>query len=234
MNGIFITGTDTGVGKTTIAAALARALYKKSVDVGVMKPFATSECRFSVNYKSKDTAILAGASKVNDADEEINPFFYTVPSAPFLASRFLNAPEVNIYTASRLFGRLSVKHEFMIVEGIGGILVPLTKNQKVADFAKLLNIPIIIVASSNIGTLNHTLLTTKACAMYNLDVTGIIINKMPTKPDPVQGILRQTIEETSGIEVLCEMPFVDKDSIDYHSSIIEKKMNIEDLLKPSR
>jgi dethiobiotin synthetase len=234
MNGLFITGTDTGIGKTTIAAALTRALYNKGIDVGVMKPFATSECNFSANYRSKDVAILAEAAKVNDADEEINPFFYTFPSAPFLASRFLNAPEVNIYTAWRSFQSLSVKHEFMIVEGIGGILVPLTKDEKVADFAKLLNIPTIIVSSYNIGTINHTLLTTTACSMYNLDVIGIVINKVPDKSDIKPSILRKTIEETSGVQVLCEMPFVDKDSIDYNSTLIEKKMNIEDLLTRSR
>jgi dethiobiotin synthetase len=234
MNGIFITGTDTGVGKTTIAAALARALYKKGIDVGVMKPFATSERRFSANYRSQDVAILAEAAKVKEADEEINPFFYTIPSAPFLASKFLNAPEVNIYTASRFFQRLSGKHEFMIVEGIGGILVPLTKNDKVVDFAKLLNIPVVIVSNSNIGTINHTLLTTTACAMYNLDVIGIVINKVPPKPDSIQRVLKQTIEDTTGIRVLCSMPFVDNDTMDYHSALIEQKMNIEELLKLSR
>lgn len=234
MNGVFITGTDTGVGKTTIAAALARVLYKKGIDVGVMKPFATSDCRFSANYRSKDVAILAEAANVNEPDEEINPFFYTVPSAPFLASKFLNAPEVNIDTASRFFQRLSVKHEFMIVEGIGGILVPLTKNEKVADFAKLLNIPVIIVSSSNVGTINHTLLTTAACTMYNLDVIGIVINELSPKLDSGQGLLKRTIEETSGIRVLCNMPFVDNDTIDYHSALIDQRMNIEGLLKLSR
>jgi dethiobiotin synthetase len=99
MKGIFITGTDTGVGKTTIAAALASFIRRSGMDIGVMKPFASAEKKFSRRYRSEDSALLARAAQVKDTDEEINPFFYAVPSAPFIAAKMESKAKLCISTA---------------------------------------------------------------------------------------------------------------------------------------
>jgi dethiobiotin synthetase len=123
MRGIFVTGTDTGIGKTIIAAGLAWALRKKGVDVGVMKPFATANKVFSKKYRSQDTSLLARASVVNDDDYEINPFFYPIAASPLTATELKYGPPVNSRSALQKLKNLGKKHQFMIVEGIGGIKI---------------------------------------------------------------------------------------------------------------
>ena len=116
MKGIFITGTDTEIGKTTIARSLALISRNSGCDVGVMKPFATGKRVYSTKYKSKDSALLAKAAQVKDLDEEINPFFYSVPTAPFIASKIQSKKEPSVEDALRIYQKLAAKHDFMIVE----------------------------------------------------------------------------------------------------------------------
>lgn len=207
MKGIFLTGTDTDIGKTTIAVSLASLLKRKGRDVGVMKPFAAGDRVFSSKYKSKDSALLARAAKVKDPDEEINPFFYSFPTAPFTAAKMQSEKEPSIEDAIRIYRKLAAKHDFMIVEGIGGIMVPLTKKQYVAHLAKLLDLPIMIVAGCKTGTINHTLLTVKACDDFGLDVLGIIINGVPVKASLLKSQTIETISELSKVRILSVIPF---------------------------
>jgi dethiobiotin synthetase len=210
MKGIFLTGTDTDIGKTTIATSMASLLRKKGVDVGVMKPFATGDRVYSSKYKSKDSALLARAAQVKDPDEEINPFFYSIPTAPFTAAKMQAEKEPIVEDAVRIYRQLAAKHDFMIVEGIGGIMVPLTKKQYVAHFAKLLDLPIMIVAGCKLGTINHTLLTVKVCDDFGLNVLGIIINGLPVKASLLKRQTIETISELSKLKILCVVPFAKK------------------------
>jgi dethiobiotin synthetase len=207
MKGIFLTGTDTNIGKTTIATSMASLLRKKGVDVGVMKPFATGDRVYSSKYKSKDSALLARAAQVKDPDEEINPFFYSIPTAPFTAAKMQSEKEPIVEDAVRIYRQLAAKHDFMIVEGIGGIMVPLTKKQYVAHFAKLLDLPIMIVAGCKLGTINHTLLTVKVCDDFGLNVLGIIINGLPVKASLLKRQTIETISELSKLRILSVIPF---------------------------
>jgi dethiobiotin synthetase len=207
MKGIFLTGTDTNIGKTTIATSMASLLRKKGVDVGVMKPFATGDSVYSSKYKSKDSALLARAAQVKDPDEEINPFFYPIPTAPFTAAKIQSEKEPIVEDAVRIYRQLAAKHDFMIVEGIGGIMVPLTKKQYVAHFAKLLDLPIMIVAGCKLGTINHTLLTVKVCDDFGLNVLGIIINGLPVKASLLKRQTIETISELSKLRILSVIPF---------------------------
>jgi dethiobiotin synthetase len=134
MHGIFVTGTSTGVGKTLVAAGLAWALRKQKIDVGVMKPFATANRVFSKRYRSQDTALLARASAVNDHDYDLNPFFYSIAASPLSATELKYGPPVDTEKALQKLKKLGRKHQFMIVEGIGGILVPLTENEFATDY----------------------------------------------------------------------------------------------------
>jgi dethiobiotin synthetase len=210
MKGIFLTGTDTDIGKTTIATSMASLLRKKGVDVGVMKPFATGDRVYSSKYKSKDSALLARAAQVKDPDEEINPFFYSIPTAPFTAAKMQAEKEPIVEDAVRIYRQLAAKHDFMIVEGIGGIMVPLTKKQYVAHFAKLLDLPIMIVAGCKLGTINHTLLTVKVCDDFGLNVLGIIINGLPVKASLLKRQTIETISELSKLKILSVVPFAKK------------------------
>lgn len=230
MKGIFITGTDTGIGKTTVAAGLASAMCRKGIDIGVMKPFATAEKIFSYKYKSEDSALLARAAKIKDPDEEINPFFYSIPTAPFVAAKITKEKAVNLSAAKSIYYRLASKHDFMIVEGIGGIMVPLTKKESVADFVRLLNLSTIIVASSRIGTINHVLLTVKACRDYGLNILGIIINNMPREPSIVEKKIVEIIQEVSSVAVLCVIPFSNVMDIINVGFTIEKNVDIDKIL----
>jgi dethiobiotin synthetase len=230
MHGIFITGTNTGVGKTIVAAGLAWALRKRRIDVGVMKPFASANRVFSRKYRSQDTAILAEASRVNDPDSELNPFFYSIACSPLVASELKHEPPVSIERAMEALQNLGRKHDFLIAEGIGGIMVPLTENESVAGFAKRTELPLLIVSTSKLGTLNHTLLTIMACREFGLSIRGIILNKMSKKPNIVEQKTVEVIESLTDIEVLAVLPLSKSVRYGVIGRMLEKQIDLDKLL----
>ncbi len=201
-----IIGTDTGVGKTTISAALARSLRSKGVNVGVMKPFAASKRKYSIKYRSEDTAILAEAAGVSESDIEINPFFYTLPAAPYVAACITGEPAITIPTALNSIEKVRAKHDVLIVEGIGGLMVPLTEKETFADFAKAVNAPMILVARCKIGALNHIILTIHVSRSYGLRIAGVVLNIFPTRPSIINRHIMNTVTRSTGVEVLCIIP----------------------------
>jgi dethiobiotin synthetase len=206
MRGILIIGTDTGVGKTFIAAALARVFHSRGIDVGVMKPFAAARRTFSRRYRSEDTAILARAAHSTDSDTEINSYFYTVPAAPYVASAITQEKKVSVPAVLDACQHLAAKHDIMIVEGIGGLMVPLTESETFADFAKILNMPTIVVARCSVGTFNHTLLTLSVSKTYDLDVMGLVMNGYPRRQRAENKQLIIAVKRLAGVEVLCVVP----------------------------
>src|SRR5437899_3123445 len=208
MQGLVITGTDTGVGKTVIAAGLAHVLRARGINVGIMKPFAAAKGIFSRKYRSEDTAILAKAAHAIDKDREMNPFFYSVPAAPYVASAVTKQTKVSIPIVLEAFHTIASRHDIVIVEGIGGIMVPLTETETFADFIKVLNIPTIIVARCSLGTLNHILLTVKASKAYGLDVMGLVMNGYPQKETAVDKQLVTAVGNLTNLDVLCVIPKV--------------------------
>ena len=230
MRGLFITGTSTGVGKTTVAAGIAWALRKRRVNVGVMKPFATANKVFSKKYKSQDTALLADASDVRDPDNELNPYFYSLAASPLVASQLKRKPPPNIEYALHVLQNLAKKHDFMIVEGIGGVMVPLTAKESIADFAARTDLPVVIVSTPTLGTLNHSLLTAMACKTFHINVLGIIINKMPKKPSIVEQKTPEVIERLAGIKVLGKVSYSKGVIPARIGSALEKIMDLDNLL----
>lgn len=230
MRGIFITGTSTGVGKTAVAAGLSWALKKRKIDVGVMKPFATANRVFSRKYRSQDTAILAKASGVNDPDYNLNPFFYSLAASPLVASELKHGAPVDIKKAVHELKKLGRKHHFLIVEGIGGIMVPLTEHESVAGFAKRIDLPVVIVSTAKLGTLNHTLLTVLVCKKFGLEIMGIILNKMSKKPDIVEQKTAEVLERLTRIKVLAVIPF--SKGVNYASigKVLEHDLDLDKLL----
>jgi dethiobiotin synthetase len=230
MRGLFITATGTGVGKTTVAAGLVWVLRRRKVSVGVMKPFATANRKFSKKYRSQDTATLAKAAGVEDPDSELNPFFYSMAASPFLASQMKREPPTSIEKAVQTLRNLAKKHDVMIVEGIGGIMVPLTENESVADFAKRAGLPAIIVTTPVIGTLNNTLLTVMACKEFGIDIRGIIVNKMPKRPGIAEQKAPEMIEQLTGIKILGILPFSKTVNHNAVGKMLEKAVDLDSLL----
>jgi len=230
MRGIFITGTSTGVGKTLVAAGLAWALRRRKIHVGIMKPFATANRVFSTKYRSQDTAILAKASGVSDPDCVLNPFFYPIAASPLVASELNKGAAVNIKKAMHSLKDLGKKHDFLIVEGIGGIMVPLSKYEYFAGFAKRVDMPVIIVATTKLGTLNHTILTVMACEKFGLKITGIILNKMSKKPNTVEQKTAEVIERLTRLKVLAVIPFSQEANYAVIGKVLEHDLDLDKLL----
>jgi dethiobiotin synthetase len=230
MHGIFITGTNTAVGKTAVAAGLAWALRKRKIDVGVMKPFAAANKVFSKKYRSQDTAILAKASGVNDPDCNLNPFFYSIAASPLVASELKHGMPVNVKRAVYELKKLGRKHDFLIAEGIGGIMVPLTENESVAGFVKQVHLPAVIVSTAKLGTLNHTLLTVMACKKFGIKIIGIILNKTSKKPDIVEQKTAEVIERLTHIKVLAAIPSSQGANYAAIGKMLEQDLDLDKLL----
>jgi dethiobiotin synthetase len=208
--GFFVAGTDTCVGKTTIAAAIALSLKKKGINVGIMKPFATASRKYSSNFNSEDVSKLTLAAEISEKQEAINPYFSSLPTAPYTASLLKKSNRVDFSGAVRCYSALASIHDIMVVEGLGGIMVPLTRKKNLADFAAATNLPIVIVARFGLGMINHTLLTLAACYDYNLNVEGIILNDLSGWEGPIKKkTIVKTIEKVSGVRVLAVVPFIE-------------------------
>lgn len=230
MRGVFITGTDTGVGKTMIASGLAWALKQRQIDVGVMKPFATANHEFSKTYKSRDTFILAKAAQTSEPDNDLNPFFYRKAASPLMASEIMGKQAPSLDEALAAFRKIASRHKFVIVEGIGGIMVPVAEKRVIGDFAKMMALPVLIVSSPLLGTLNHTLLTVMACRSLGLDIAGIIINKMPVKPSIVEEKTPRMIQEITSVRVLAVIGYSKNLNYSRTGKALAKLINLDSLL----
>ena len=173
--GIFVTGTDTGVGKTVVAAGIAAGLKARGIDVGVMKPIATGGM--------EDAVFLKRAISTDDLLNLINPICFKTAMAPMVAAR-LERKRIDIEKIKDAYGELCRRHEFLVVEGIGGAMVPIKKDYLVVDLIKDLDLAALIVARPNLGTINHTLLTVEALKSRGIEIAGIIVNKgLPAAKD---------------------------------------------------
>lgn len=172
---LFITGTDTGVGKTFFTAELARRLVATGRDVGVCKPFASGCDLVDGRLVSPDAELLKSAAGVKDNLHAITPVTYKAPLAPNWAARIEDKP-VDLAAASAAIERLREKHDILLLEGIGGIMVPLTDEVTCLDYFADFKPPTLVVARTGLGTLNHTLLTLRALKSMNYDIVGVVLN----------------------------------------------------------
>ena len=165
--GLFITGTDTGVGKTLVAAGIARLLKSWKINVGVMKPVATGDRR--------DAALLIKASGIDETLETVNPLFFKAPLAPTISAS-LERREMDLDAVYRAYWYLQKKYDVMVVEGIGGVKVPLGESTYVADLIQALRLPALVVSRATLGTINHSLLTLDALEKKKVDIIGVLLN----------------------------------------------------------
>ncbi|MDP6857500.1 MAG: dethiobiotin synthase [Candidatus Nitrosopelagicus sp.] len=223
MTSLFITGTDTDVGKTCITASIVSYLSKMNVNVGVMKPF-TSGYKATSDSISDDVKILIKYSGVNDPIDLVNQYFFEIPTSPYDACKQLNL-EIDISRVIDSYKQLSSIHDVVIVEGIGGIMTPISKNYFVSDLISDLQMNAIIVTGSKIGTVNHLMLTYQHLKEKNLPLNGFIINQ--NVPDGYESSnLKQQITDLTGQTVYGTIPYYKSFNIE---SYVEDFSNFVDI-----
>ena len=196
--GWFVTGTDTGVGKTLVACMITQALVRRGYDVGVMKPVSAGG--------REDAEDLIRASGAADDLDLVNPVALPKPLSPNLAAE---RSSTSIDTERILGGykELTQNHELMIVEGAGGLLVPLSDDCLIADLAQQIGLPLIIVARTSLGTINHTLLTIEAARSRQLGITGVIYSQVTSAGGSLaESCSPGIISRISGVSVLGTIP----------------------------
>jgi dethiobiotin synthetase len=205
---LLVTGTDTGVGKTFVAGGIAAALARRGIDVGVMKPFATGAIRVGGRLVSEDARFLRGAAGVDDPLDLINPSCLRPPLAPAMAARVANQP-IDLNRVWAAWRTLTARHSTMVVEGVGGLLVPLVTGLTVADLARRWTLPLVIVTRPSLGTINHTKLTVLAARSHGLRILGLVINSaVRTRRGLAERLNPAALEAETGVPLLAEIPFL--------------------------
>lgn len=179
----FVTGTDTGVGKTRVSCALLRAFAARGLRAAGMKPVAAGcEAPTGCGMVCDDVARLRAAGNVEAPAEWVNPYAFLPPVAPHLAAA-QSGVEIDLDTLAAAFSRLGALADVVIVEGVGGWRVPLNPREDTADLARRLGLPVILVVGMRLGCLNHALLTAQSVAACGLPLAGWIANRIdPTMP----------------------------------------------------
>ena len=227
MKPLFVTATDTDIGKTYVCAGLAYALKKSGIDVGIMKPFACG-VKQKIGFSSNDLTILTNAAMVDDAEDIINPFFFPIPASPYTAAKNLGV-KIDVEHVMECFRKLDVIHDIVLVEGIGGIMTPILKDYAIIDLIKDLMANTIIVTSSKIGTVNHTVLTCNMCKNMNIPIKGLIINNFDSTGYPIPELERD-LSALTDLPVLCSLPHMKKFNLSNYSALIQEKMDISALV----
>jgi dethiobiotin synthetase len=187
--GFFVTGTDTGVGKTLVACALLHAFAARGFTALGMKPVATGAERGADGLVSDDVERLAAASKVSAPRGEINPYCFAPPIAPHIAAQQTGV-RIELARIERAFRALAARAQVVVVEGIGGFRVPLGDGTDTAQLAVRLGLPVVLVVGVRLGCLNHALLTSDAIASHGLKLAGWVANHI----DPQMAAASQNIE----------------------------------------
>jgi len=222
LRGVFVTGTGTEVGKTVVAAVIARTLARAGQTVAVFKPAVTGLDDLSADgpetskywtFQARrregepDHALLRRATGSGQADEEIAPYRYGPPASPHLAAA-LAGEEVDPERLRAAALAAAADADALVCEGVGGLLVPLRDDYLVRDLAADLGLPVAIAASPGLGTINHTLLTIEAARAAGLGVAAVVLTPWPEAPGVIEESNRETIAALGEVEVLT-LPRID-------------------------
>ncbi|WP_353683684.1 dethiobiotin synthase [Thermodesulfovibrio sp. 3907-1M] len=236
--GYFITGTDTGVGKTIVTAAILRSFIKKGLKVGAMKVVETGCLNKDGILLPSDGMLLRDMAEMNDSVDLITPVKMENPLSPLVASRLENI-EVDIDRIFKSFETLKKKYDYLVIEGVGGLMVPLIKEEKrktnfyfVRDLIKDMELPVIIVTRPSLGTINHTLLTLEALKNKKIPVKGYIINfSEPAKNDIAEKTNPQVLKELLDIPCLGVLPYLTELNKDRIGETALKSLDVEALIQ---
>ncbi len=185
--GVFITGTDTEVGKSVLAGGLAGALRERGINVGIMKPVQSGGIIQAGKLVSPDVLFMLKARGLDDDPdlELVNPVCLALAAAPNIAAQN-EGFDIDLKQISQAYKQLKELHDFLVVEGAGGITTPITDDYRMFHLIKDLDLPIIIVARPGLGTINHTVLTIEFARRQGISVMGVIINDHPVDVDDIQ------------------------------------------------
>ncbi len=213
--GLLITGTDTGIGKTIIAGAIAAHLRRQGLRVGVLKPAASGCVSRREGLVSEDAEFLAHCADSPNPLDIIAPQRFAEPLAPSVSAQRLGV-SLDWDAIQRSMNIITRDSDVLIVEGVGGIMVPMDAMHTMLDVAQWLRLPAVVVARPNLGTINHTLLTVNALRSASVKVSGIVINRYPAEmPGVAEETNPRAIEKWGKVSVLCIVPDV-KETIGLH------------------
>jgi len=233
---ILVTGTDTGVGKTVVTAGLAAALRRRDINAGVMKPVASGCLREGGYLFSPDTDFLRTVSGVEDPDFMVTPICLEPPLAPSVAAR-VSGTAVSPRTIKQAFIDVSERHPVVLVEGVGGFLVPIDDETLVADLAERYGMTVLIVARCGLGTINHTLLTIEAVQMRELRIAGVVFNQAAEdETDESVATNASEIERVAGVRMLGTLPFDASVSVEEGTpgrliELVEEHLDVEGFIR---
>jgi dethiobiotin synthetase len=195
LRGLFVTGTDTGVGKSVLAASVCAALAARGERVAAFKPVVTGLDDEPGEF-GHDHELLAAAANAGQAPEDVAPYRFGPPLSPHLAAELAGEriEPARLLEAARA-------HEPLVCEGVGGLMVPITTGYLVRDLAVDIALPVVVAARTGLGTINHTLLTVEAARTAGLRVAGVVMTLWPEEPAEIERSNRETIERLSRVPV---------------------------------
>jgi dethiobiotin synthetase len=198
LRGCFVTGTDTGVGKTVLAAAIVAQLRASGVAATALKPIVTGLDQPTDGGWPHDHQLLASVS--GSAPEDVGLIRYGPAVSPHLAAELSSRP-IDVARLRHVAGEAANGSEVVVVEGVGGLLVPLADGYAVRDLARDLLLPLVVAARPGLGTINHTLLTLEAARAGGLHISGVVLTPWPREPGPIERSNRDTIERLGSVPV---------------------------------
>jgi dethiobiotin synthetase len=211
LKGIFITATDTEVGKTYVSCKILESLKNLGIHCGCFKPVSTGD--------RNDAKALIKASGVKEVAEVVTPMFFENPMSPYGASMFENK-KFDLKKIKKTFKYFVDKYDFNVIEGVGGVLVPLKKDFFVSDLIEMFNFPVIVVARHNLGTVNHTLLTIAKLKNNNQKILGVILNGNKNKNDVSAKSNAKLIKQLTKLPIL-ELGYNEKINLEKNKWIIK-------------
>ena len=206
--GVLITGTDTGVGKTFVACGLAALLRDCGYRVGVMKPAETGCAEKDGKLFPEDAVRLKEASSCQEPIENICPYRLPEPLAPSIAAERAGV-KIDIDHLLAVYNEISGKHDMTLVESAGGLMVPLLPSYTYADFAKVLKLPLIVVAANRLGAINHLALTVEHASCKGLRVLGYVLNQIESSLSLAAETNREVLANLTAAPCLAELPFLE-------------------------
>jgi len=206
--GIFITGTDTGVGKTLVACGLAALLRDSGYRVGVMKPAETGCEERDGNPFPQDAYLLKEVSGCSEPVEKICPYRLKEPLTPSMAAE-REGVKVDISLLEKIYGEISSNYDITLVEGAGGLFAPILPSYTYADLAKLLKLPLLVVAANRLGVINHLLLTLEHASCRGLRVLGYVFNRLDAQPSLAADTNREALLSLTAVPYLGEIPYIE-------------------------
>jgi len=207
MSALFVTGTDTGVGKTLVTAGIAAALRARGAAVGVAKPTETGCRREAGGLYAEDAATLAAAVEAREPLDEICPWRFADPLAPALAAERSGAA-IDVDALVETLRRRGRTYDLLLIEGAGGLLVPLRERTTYADVAAALGAPVLVVVGSRLGAINATLLTLEVLAARGIAVAGYVVNRIAPSPDLAAATNGALLRRATPARCLGELPWV--------------------------